>query len=127
MNFFICMLRRFPSAAYVLEMNPQKFENVLSMNSKHSSNLMHWDQYLSRLIISVLDTSDVEGKALMKQLKYDMRTLQSGRAIWSLLKEKSQVAVGAEILAIQARFDAGAYVKAGQTEGDIFMASLSFQ
>ena len=28
MNFFICMLRRFPLAAYVLEMNAQKFETI---------------------------------------------------------------------------------------------------
>ena len=127
LNFFVCMLRRIPTAVHVLELSHEKFSNLTQQGMTYRSIMLDWDAFLARFIMGAIDTSDVDGKAFMAQLKTCPNLMLSGRRIYHLLLEKSQVAVGAEIIAIQARFDAGNYVKHGQKEGEIFLSSISFQ
>ena len=127
LNFFEVMIRRIPSAAAVLEMHVSGFQTLTSPGFRHKDRIEAWDRFLARFIMGIIDTSNPDGLAFMKQLKNEPHLMQSGRHLFYLLKQKGKIAVGVEILSIQARLDAGNYIKHGMTDGELRVASLDFQ
>ena len=125
-NFVQVMLRRLPAVGHILSLTDTQLAHHVSGSTTEDVNIRLWNEWLGRFLMGLISLKTKPARAFHERVKLNLNLMLSGKAILRELQALGDVAVGPEVLLIQARFEAGGYITAGMDADSIYLGALEF-